>query len=109
MAGQDSGLSAAGHWPNLPLLLSFVEDSNSTISPIKKRITLREINMKQTADMTQKRLKILGDDEIKALYQIPHFTRAERVFFTLTRGINSDGAVAFHQISNLLSVTTRLL
>ncbi len=28
--------------------------------------------------MTQKRLKILGDDEIKALYQRPHFTPEER-------------------------------
>jgi hypothetical protein len=34
--------------------------------------------MKQTADMTQKRLKILGDDEIKALYQRPHFTPEDR-------------------------------
>jgi hypothetical protein len=34
--------------------------------------------MKQTTNTTQKRLKILGDDEIKALYQRPHFTPEER-------------------------------
>jgi TnpA family transposase len=41
--------------------------------------------MKQTADMTQKRLKILGEDEIKALYQRPHFTPEEqREYFSLS-------------------------
>ena len=41
--------------------------------------------MKRTTNTTQKRLKILGDDEIKALYQIPHFTPEERrEYFSLS-------------------------
>jgi len=35
---------------------------------------------------TQKRLRILGDDEIEALYELPHFTQEERAqYFTLSQ------------------------
>ncbi len=35
---------------------------------------------------TQKRLRILGDDEIEALYALPHFTQEERTqYFTLSQ------------------------
>ena len=35
---------------------------------------------------TQKRLRILGDDEIEALYALPHFTQEEQAqYFTLSQ------------------------
>ena len=41
--------------------------------------------MKQTTNTTQKRLKILGDDEIFAIYQRPHFTHEERIeYFSIS-------------------------
>jgi TnpA family transposase len=40
----------------------------------------------QTVETTQKRLRILGDDEIEAIYIRPHFTPEERVrYFTLSQ------------------------
>ena len=39
----------------------------------------------QTTNTTQKRLRVLGDDEIQALYGRPHFTDAERLeYFALS-------------------------
>jgi hypothetical protein len=39
----------------------------------------------QTTNTTQKRLRILGDDEIQALYGRPHFTDDERLeYFALS-------------------------
>ena len=40
----------------------------------------------QTANTTQKRLRILGDDEIEAIYGRPHFTHEERrQYFSLSQ------------------------
>ena len=39
----------------------------------------------QTVNTTQRRLRILGDNEIKAIYGIPHFTHEERLeYFSLS-------------------------
>jgi len=41
--------------------------------------------MENPADTQPKRLKILGDDEIEAIYGIPHFTHEERIeYFSLS-------------------------
>jgi hypothetical protein len=41
--------------------------------------------MQPETNATQKRMKILGDDEIEALYGRPHFTPAEqRQYFSLS-------------------------
>jgi hypothetical protein len=42
--------------------------------------------MKQTVNTIQKRLRILGDDEIEAIYGIPRFTHEERrQYFSLSQ------------------------
>ena len=38
----------------------------------------QEGNMKHSTNTTQKRLRVLGDDEIEAIYGIPRFTPYER-------------------------------
>jgi hypothetical protein len=41
--------------------------------------------MENLADTQPKRLKILSDDEIEAIYGIPHFTQEERIeYFSLS-------------------------
>ena len=44
----------------------------------------------QTVNTTQRRLRIPGDNEIKAIYGIPHFTYAERLeYFSFSRDVTS--------------------
>ncbi len=38
----------------------------------------------QEINVIQKRLKILGDDEIESLYGLPHFTPEERLQFVMS-------------------------
>jgi len=46
--------------------------------------------MKHGTNTTQKRLKILGDDEIEALYGRPHFTSEERMQYFALSQIEKD-------------------
>ncbi len=56
-----------------------------------------------TTTMTQKRLRILGDDEIAALYERPQFTDPERLEYFALSPREKAALAQFHSIKSRIS------
>ncbi len=54
----------------------------------------------QTGSNAQKRLKILGDDEIAALYSRPHFTPEERIEYFSLSPTEKAAMIQLHSIKS---------